>query len=335
MVLLGLLALCLIPRAVMAWKLGGLCPDGVYYIRLAQSLDQDNAAEAIQQSRLNPLPMVLVLLHHAGLDWELAGNLWGVLMAGLVVLPLYGWLRRQFDDRAALAGCFLYAMHSEMIRWSPEVIRDPTFWFLFTLALYLLWRAATEVRLRLFLAATVAIAAASVTRFEGLLLLIPLAVWSAARRRTLQTARGRLSLGALACLAILSAAAALGWWFFRQGGLSSEALALRPFVLAGGWAQAAAASLFGGASGHSSVLPASLGPISLGRMLEIYLPTVAKGITPLWGAECSSSAPCAEACGGGPITSPWPWSRPRCLRPSGFIFGRDIFPASATSFRSC
>ena len=44
-----------------------------------------------------------------------------------------------------------------------------------------------------------------------------------------------------------------------------------------------AASVFGG-GGHSSVLPPSLGPISLGRMLEIYLPTVAKGVTPLWAA---------------------------------------------------
>ena len=77
----GLLAMCLIPRAVMAWKLGGLCPDGVYYVRLAQSLDQGNVAQAIQQSRLNPLPIALVLLHRAGLDWELAGNLWGVLWA--------------------------------------------------------------------------------------------------------------------------------------------------------------------------------------------------------------------------------------------------------------
>ncbi len=285
-----LLVLCLLSRAVMAWKLGGLCPDGVYYVRLAQSLDQGNVTEAIQQSRLNPLPIVLVVLHRAGIDWELAGNLWGVFMAGLVVLPLWGWLRRQFDDRVALAGCFLYAVHSEMIRWSPEVIRDPTFWFLFTSALYLLWRAVTEVRLRLFFAAAVAVAAASVTRFEGLLLLIPLALWSAARWRQLKTAgplkasRGRLAIGALACLTILPAAAALGWFVFRHGGLSSDGLALRPFILAGEWARTMAAPMFGSASGHSSVLPPTLAPISLGRMLEIYLPTVAKGITPLWGA---------------------------------------------------
>ena len=40
LLLLGLVLLCLVPRAVMAWKLGGLCPDGVYYIRQAQALEQ-------------------------------------------------------------------------------------------------------------------------------------------------------------------------------------------------------------------------------------------------------------------------------------------------------
>ena len=107
-------------------------------------------------------------------------------MGAAVVLPLFGWLRRQFDRRVALAGCFLYAVHGELIRWSPEVLRDPTFWFLFTLGLYLLWRAVTEVRLGLFLSAAAAIVLASATRFEGLLLLVPLAGWSVARWRALR-----------------------------------------------------------------------------------------------------------------------------------------------------
>ena len=154
LLLLGLVLLCLAPRALMAWKLDGLCPDGVAYIRLAELLDQGQGrGEFLRLSGVNPLPLVLVVLHRLGLDWEVAGSLWGVLMGAAVVLPLFGWLRRQFDRRVALAGCFLYAIHNELIRWSPEVLRDPTFWFLFTLGLYLLWRAVTEVRLGLFLSA--------------------------------------------------------------------------------------------------------------------------------------------------------------------------------------
>jgi hypothetical protein len=281
--LLGLLLLCLVPRALMAWKLQGLCPDGVAYIHLAQLLDQGQGQEFLRLAKLNPLPVVLVVLHRAGLDWELAGSLWSVLMAAAVVLPLFGWLRRQFDRRVALAGCFLYAVHAELIRWSPEILRDPTFWFLFTLGLYLLWRAVTEVRLGLFLSAGAVILLASVTRFEGLLLLVPAAGWSVARWRVLPSGRARLAIGALACLGAVPAAAAL-LLLGAAGQGAAELIRVQPLMLAGGWAQSLAAPVLGEPSGPTSALLKSFGPISLGRMWEIYLPTVAKGLTLLWAA---------------------------------------------------
>ena len=70
MLLLGLLLLCLAPRALMAWKLDGVCPDGVAYIHLAKLLDQGQGGEFLRLAGLNPLPMVLVVLHRAGLDWD-------------------------------------------------------------------------------------------------------------------------------------------------------------------------------------------------------------------------------------------------------------------------
>ncbi len=215
----------------------------------------------------------------------MAGSLWGVLMAAAVVLPLFGWLRRQFDRRVALAGCFLYAVHGELIRWSPEVLRDPTFWFLFTLGLYLLWRAVTEVRLGLFLSAAAVIVLASATRFEGLLLLVPLAGWSVARWRALRQGRARLAIGALACLGAVPAVAVAALLLLGiRGHGAAELLHLRPLILAGGWLQALAAPLWGDTSGSSPMLPKSLPPISFGRMWEIYVPTVVKGLTVLWTA---------------------------------------------------
>jgi hypothetical protein len=233
--------------------------------------------------RLNPFPIVLAMLHRAGLDWEPAGEAWSLLMSSLVVLPLFGWLRRQFDDRVALAGCFLYAVHSEFIRWSPEVIRDPTFWFLFTLSLYLLWRAVTEVRIWLFVATGMAMTAATLTRFEGLLLLAPLGLWSLWRWRALHECRGRLIAGMLCCVGILPALAGLGWAIWLRGHSLAEMAPLRSLQLAQGWAHTLVAPLWGDTSGDSPLLPRSLGPISLGRMLEIYVPTVLKGMMPAFG----------------------------------------------------
>ena len=182
---LGLLVLlCLVPRAFMAWKIGGLCPDAVVYIQVAESFDKGLLHEGkYHRFGLNLYPVVLMLLHRSGLDWELAGKLWNVMISCLTVLPLYGWVRRQFDDRVALAAGCLYAMHAELIRWSPEGIRDPTFWFFMVLSLYLLWRAVTEVRLPLFLSGGLALALAAMTRSEGLFLLVPLLLWSFWRDR--------------------------------------------------------------------------------------------------------------------------------------------------------
>jgi 4-amino-4-deoxy-L-arabinose transferase-like glycosyltransferase len=126
---------------------------------------------------LNVYPAILAALHQAGFNWETAGKLWGVIIGSLTVLPLFGLVRRQFDDRIAFLAAIIYALHAEMIRWAPEGIRDPTFWFFWMTTLYFQWRAAQEANAHCFLAAGVSMALAALTRFEGLLLLIPMVCW--------------------------------------------------------------------------------------------------------------------------------------------------------------
>ena len=256
---------------------------------------------------------MLVVLHRLGLDWEVAGSLWGVLMGAAVVLPLFGWLRRQFDRRVALAGCFLYAVHGELIRWSPEVLRDPTFWFLFTLGLYLLWRAVTEVRLGLFLSAAAVIVLASATRFEGLLLLVPLAGWSVARWRALRqgatsvpgataglsssagytagqangadVTAGQASSGTRARLGDRRIGLPVGGACCRgrrlaaaghPGSWGGGIVYVRPLISAGGWLQSLALAVVGrDRPGPSPMLPKSLPPIP-------SLAACGKSMSPRW-----------------------------------------------------
>ena len=143
--------LCLVPRVVMALRIPSVCPDGVVYINAAQAIEAGNLRQGLTDMSLNIYPLILLALHRAGLDWELAAAVWGVAISSLVVLPLWGWARRQFDDAVALVACLLYAVHPKMIEWSPEVMRDPTFWFLFMLAIYWLWQAITRVSYGYFL----------------------------------------------------------------------------------------------------------------------------------------------------------------------------------------
>jgi hypothetical protein len=165
----------------MASKLDTVCRDGVFYIQLAEGFERHDIATGLGKLRLNTYPPLLAMLHRLGLDWESAGKCWGVCISSLAVLPLFGWVRRQFDDRLAAVASLLYAVHPKLIEWSPELVRDQTFWFFWTMSLYAAWRAVREVRWTWYLAAGIAIALALHTRFEGWCLYLPLVWWSACR----------------------------------------------------------------------------------------------------------------------------------------------------------
>jgi 4-amino-4-deoxy-L-arabinose transferase-like glycosyltransferase len=201
--LLGLLLICLAPRALMAVKLDVLAPDAAYYIEIATHLEHGEFEAAFRGLHFNVYPIALMLLHRAGLEWELAGKLLSLTMSVLVVLPLFGLLRRQFNDQIATVACLLYAAHPTFIEWSPAAIRDPMFWFLLTFTLCYLWRAVTEVRLSLFLAAGLGLALAIHVRSEGWLLFIPLVLWLGWRWLALTRARSRLTAGAVLCIALI------------------------------------------------------------------------------------------------------------------------------------
>ncbi len=234
LLVLGLLVLCLLPRSFLAWRAAAVCPDATLYIALAQALEAGDFRAGLHEMGWNTYPALLASLHWAGMDWETAGKWWGVLVSSLVVLPMFGWLRRQFDDRVATAGCLLYAVHANVIEWTPEVLRDPTFWFLFMLAVYLIWRAVTEIRWGLFFAAGLVGALAVLTRFEGLFLVIPLCIWAAARWRALHCARGRLVAGVIVVLAVCPLLlVSLNLLVFR--GESWMLLRLKPLEVAWAW----------------------------------------------------------------------------------------------------
>jgi 4-amino-4-deoxy-L-arabinose transferase-like glycosyltransferase len=285
--LLFLVLVCLIPRVVMALRIPSVCPDGVLYIHLAQAIEAGDWRAGLREMNLNVYPLILAALHHAGLGWELAAGIWGVVVSSLVVLPLWGWVRRQFDDRVALVACLLYAMNPKFIEWSPEVMRDPTFWLLFMLAIYWLWRAVTEISYRYFIAAGAAIMLASLTRIEGLFLLIPLTLWTFWRFRALGGIspgrqeclphRKKLLIGAGLCVVVFPALLALanvGWVFGHSGW---AALRLSPLARVQPWLESVV--------GHTAAVASVDGldkPLDFGRMIWIFIPTMTRGLSPVF-----------------------------------------------------
>ncbi|MBN1395384.1 MAG: glycosyltransferase family 39 protein [Pirellulales bacterium] len=308
--LAALVLLCLVPRAMMALRIPSVCPDGVFYIHAAKALASGEPRMAFRDIDLNVYPVVLAALHQMGLDWELAAALWGVTISSLVVLPLWGWVRRQFDDRVALLACMLYIVHPKFIEWSPEMMRDSTFWLLFASTIYFLWRAVTEIRLRFFIAAGATIVLAALTRVEGLFLLIPLALWTFWRwralastkqgaiaglsssaggsltanaagqagsgtRRALGSARRKLLLGAAMCVLLFPALLLLVNVVWLNGRYGWTLVRLEPLERAQTWL----AHLFSqapDAGGDSRT------DMTLLHMAWVFFPTMTRGLSPLF-----------------------------------------------------
>ncbi|MGC3972614.1 MAG: glycosyltransferase family 39 protein [Pirellulales bacterium] len=164
----------------MAGLIPTICPDGTIYVAVAKWIEEQGTYFR-KDLGVNLYPLILAALHKFGLAWPAAAKLWGVLCGSLVVLPLYGWVRRMFDDRVALCAGLLYAFHPKLIEWSPEMVREQTFWLLAALVWYASWRTVFEGRAAWFAALAVLLPAAVLTRFEGLFLyVIPLA-WGSRR----------------------------------------------------------------------------------------------------------------------------------------------------------
>ncbi len=274
--LLALVLLCLVPRAIVAVFIPCIAGDGVNYVNAAQALEAGNYRDALWEGGINIYPVLLTVFHRLGIDWETAAITWGVVISSLVVLPLWGWIRRQFDDRVALVACLLYIVHPKFITESPELMRDPTFWFFFTFAIYAMWRAVTEVRYGYFVATGAAITLAALTRIEGILLLIPLFVWAFWRVLALKTARRKLVFGMILCLSVfplLILAVNLVW----LSGHSDWAMIrvsplerIRPCI----------ESLFGGKA--PEVTDATVAPPRIGRIIWRFFPTMTRGLSPVF-----------------------------------------------------
>lgn len=200
---------CLIPRVAMAWRLETVSDDSYYYMGIARALAEGDYTTAFEFLSINVYPVILLGLHSLGIDWIVAGKLWGVVVSTLIVLPLAALVRRVFNERTAIVAGFLYIIHPNLIELSVEPVREGTFWFLFVLSLDIIHRATAEKSLAWFLAAGTGFTLAVHTRVEGWFLGIALAgwcycEWRRERRNWIPLCRGLLVFAAVTPLFLVA-----------------------------------------------------------------------------------------------------------------------------------
>jgi hypothetical protein len=179
LLLVCLMLITLAPRAVLGYRRAVLSSDAVFFVEQAMALDRGDTTAALEKLGLNVYPFLLMGLHRTGLSWEAAGELSSLAFSVLTVLPLFAWVSRLFDRRAAVCACLLWACHVEAVEWGPVTIRDAMFWFEMNVSLLFSLEAARRAKLSWYAAAWAVIGLAFLTRIEGVLLVIPLAWWSA------------------------------------------------------------------------------------------------------------------------------------------------------------
>jgi len=261
--LAALLALSLLPRALVAFQLGPVCDDGYFYLAVSEAYERGDFDTALWYLNINIYPVLIAGFDWLGADPIVAAKTWGVAVATLTILPLFGWLRRLLDRRVALAACGLYAIHPEFIEVSPEPIRDATFWLLAATSLYLLWRAAAERRAWQFVAAGLAVAAAAHTRSEGWLLMLPAIGWPLVRWREARSDRFRMSLGTATVFAMTPLFVLLFNITVLRHHDKWELGKLEHFRLAGHWIVGSAGVEGGTPAASSAVPPAFLGSAAI------------------------------------------------------------------------
>jgi 4-amino-4-deoxy-L-arabinose transferase-like glycosyltransferase len=163
--------MCFAPRALVWQQRRVLCTDGVFFVERAQGWESGDAGQALDRLDWNLYPLLLWGGHAGGMSWEAAGALIGLTAATLLVLPLFGIVRRTSGTLTAAVACLLYAVHPEAIDWSGEVVRDPLFWLVLVCGWGCLERAWPLGTRGWYLAAGVCVAAGVLLRFEGWFLL--------------------------------------------------------------------------------------------------------------------------------------------------------------------
>jgi len=164
----GILSLTLAVRLYLFANYYTINNDGVVYLQAARRFWAGAWLQGLASFYPPAYPVMAALAYPITGDWELAGQLWSLVLGIFALFPLFGLLRGIYGVRVARAALFFYALSPYVARLSLEVRTEVPYLFFSVLALYLLQRGLDGGNAPKFFLAGIIAGLAYLTRPEGI-----------------------------------------------------------------------------------------------------------------------------------------------------------------------
>ncbi len=119
--LTGAIALGTVVRLYLFANYYTINNDGVHYIQSARDFWSGNWLAGLDSFYPPLFPLMLAVAFPMTGEWELAGQFWPLILGVLIILPLYGLLRRLFGQKVALVALFCYAVSPNLAVYQSTI----------------------------------------------------------------------------------------------------------------------------------------------------------------------------------------------------------------------
>ena len=169
---IGVAAIALAIRVLVAEFLPVIPPDGVVYVAVAK---QFQATGSPFDPLFHPLYPILIALAQPLIgDWEMSGRLVSAFFGALVIVPAFALTRGIVGRQAALLSCVFIAVHPRLVQNSASVLCEATYTFLLVTGVLAARRGVVSGPRALIPFAGVCFGLSYLVRPEGLLYLVGL-----------------------------------------------------------------------------------------------------------------------------------------------------------------
>ena len=145
-------------------------PDGLLYISAAQQYAAGSFKVGLGIYPMPLYPLLIAIVHLIIPNWVVAARLISLTSMVLTAIPLYLLINDTFNRTAAFWGCLAFALAPVPNSWVGDVIRGPSFMFVFAWTVYFAQRAINSAGIMYFLPAAILAWLAVGFRMEGIML---------------------------------------------------------------------------------------------------------------------------------------------------------------------